>query len=74
MSEQPKTVRLSDFPKMFNHDKLSSDLEINSTHTSRSTDEILLSEYIPMKPIGSKGLKIQRSNFGDTNDDSNIFF
>jgi hypothetical protein len=53
-------VRISDFPKMFPFDKLDSDLRIKSTHATRKNEEILLNEYLPMKPIGTRGLKVKR--------------
>jgi len=47
---------------MFPFDKLNSDLRIKSTHSIKKNEEIFLNEYIPMKPIGIKGLKVKRYN------------
>jgi hypothetical protein len=58
---------------MFGTDKLESDLDIKNTHATRKNEDILLNEYIPMKPIGTKGMKIERSSYGDNND-TNLFF
>ena len=41
-------------------EKLDSDLRIKNTHATRKNEEIYLSEYIPMKQIGTKGLKVKR--------------
>jgi hypothetical protein len=53
-------VRISDFPKMFPFEKLDSDLRIKSTHAKRKNEEIFLNEYLPMKAIGTRGLKVKR--------------
>ena len=45
---------------MFPFDKLDSDLRVKSTHATRKNEEIYLSEYIPMKHIGTKGMRVKR--------------
>jgi hypothetical protein len=45
---------------MFPFEKLDSDLRIKSTHAKRKNEEIFLNEYLPMKPIGTRGLRVKR--------------
>jgi hypothetical protein len=61
-----KTVKISDFPKLFPKEKIASDLRIKSTST-RGLEEIYLNDYLPMSSIERS--KIEGYRYEDIKDD-----